>query len=62
VEGVRAVAGPRISRLRELIEEALADVEEAWSLVEHGSWEEYHLSRAREALIEALEELGGWDG
>ena len=56
------MAGPRISRLRELIEEALADVEEAWSLVEHGSWEEYHLSRAREALLEALEELGGWDG
>ena len=49
----------RASRLRALIEEALADVEEAWSLVEHGSWEEYHLSRAREALIEALEELGG---
>jgi len=53
------VARWRASRLRALIEEALADVEEAWSLVEHGSWEEYHLSRAREALIEALEELGG---
>ena len=48
-----------VSRLRELIEEALADVEEAWRLVGYGSWEEYHLSRARETLLEALEELGG---
>jgi hypothetical protein len=53
-----ARVGVRISRLRELIEDALADVEEAWSRAEYGSWEEYHLSRAREALLEALEELG----
>jgi hypothetical protein len=53
------VARWRVSRLRELIEEALSDIEEAWRLAGYGSWEEYHLSRAREALLEALEELGG---
>ena len=51
-------------RLGRLIREALGEVESALGYARLGGWADFHLSRARELLLEALRELGvdggGW--